>query len=409
MKHLQGKRILLGITGTKAAYKSAFLLRELIRVGASVRVLMTPAATRFIAPLTLSTLSKNEVFFETATDENWNNHVELGLWADAMLIAPLTAATLSKLASGQCDNMVVATYLSARCPVFLAPAMDLDMWQHPATRENVRRLESFGNHLLPVGYGELASGLVGEGRMAEPSDIVRHLDAFFAGEKDLAGKRVLVTAGPTYEPIDPVRFIGNHSSGRMGIALADAAARRGAEVLLILGPSHLSAGAAGIETVRVQTAQEMYQVAVARFPECDIAILSAAVADYRPRKAAGEKIKKTSEGLTLELVKNPDIAAALGKEKRPGQLLVGFALETENEQANALDKLERKNLDFIVLNSLKDQGAGFHNDTNKVTMLFRDNKLKEFELKSKVSVAEDILDEICRLPGHPAPSPTLRP
>lgn len=388
---------MLGITGSIAAYKAAYLIRLLIKAGAEVKVLMTPSATRFITPLTLSTLSKNEVLTEVSSGESWNNHVELGLWADVMLIAPLTATTLAKMATGNCDNIIVAVYLSARCPVFFAPAMDLDMWKHPATRANVDRLLSFGNHLIPVSYGELASGLVGEGRMAEPEDIGNYLDDFFQRTQDLNGKQVLITAGPTYEPIDPVRFIGNHSSGRMGIALAEAAARRGASVRLILGPSPLKPTDETIEVERVQTAEEMLTAATRFFPKADAAILAAAVSDYRPRLAASEKIKKNSGSLQLDLVKNPDIAAALGEQKKPGQHLIGFALETENEEANALAKLEKKNFDFIVLNSLKDEGAGFDHATNKVTIIHRGNKIKKFELKSKEAVAADILDELSAL------------
>jgi phosphopantothenoylcysteine decarboxylase/phosphopantothenate--cysteine ligase len=401
MTNLNGKRILLGVTGSIAAYKAAHLTRLLIKAGAEVKVLMTPSAVRFITPLTLSTLSRNDVLAEVSSGESWNNHVELGLWADAMLIAPLTATSLSKMAAGLCDNIIVAAYLSARCPVFFAPAMDLDMWKHPATRANVDRLLSYGNHLIPVAYGELASGLVGEGRMAEPEAIGRHLDDFFGASKNLEGKRFLITAGPTYEPIDPVRFIGNHSSGRMGIALAEAAARRGAAVHLILGPTRLKPPAAGVTVERVQTAEEMLEAAVSFFPKADVAILAAAVSDYRPHQAAREKIKKKTEKFQLSLVRNPDIALRLGKQKKPPQRLVGFALETENEEVNARAKLEKKNFDFIVLNSLKDEGAGFDHPSNKVTIIHRDNKIKNFELKSKAAVADDILDEVVMLFSSP--------
>lgn len=394
MANLTGKKILLGVTGSIAAYKAAFLVRLLIKAGAEVQVLMTKAGGSFISPLTLSTLSKRPVHTDISSEESWNNHVEMGLWADAMVIAPLTASSLAKMACGISDNVIAATYLSARCPVFFAPAMDLDMWQHPATQENVRRLQSYGNHLIPVGHGELASGLVGEGRMAEPEEIVAMLSRFWEKEQSLAGKKVMITAGPTYEPIDPVRFIGNRSSGKMGIALADAAARRGAEVSLILGPSRLSPQEKRVQSIPVQTADEMYQAARKAFQDADIVILSAAVADYRPRETATQKIKKTGDTLQMELVKTPDIAAALGREKRTGQLLVGFALETENELANAQSKLEKKNFDLIVLNSLQDAGAGFNYDTNKITILGKDNKIRKFELKSKLAVAEDILDEI---------------
>lgn len=397
MVNLRGKRIILGVTGSIAAYKSAYLTRALVKAGAEVRVVMTPSAAAFITPLTLSTLSKNDVYTDVVGGDGWNNHVELGLWADAMLIAPMTATTLAKTAAGLSDSMVVATYLSARCPVFFAPAMDLDMWQHPATRNNIDRLLSYGNHLIPVAYGELASGLTGEGRMAEPGDIIRHLDAFFASSNSLQGKRLLITAGPTYEPLDPVRFIGNRSSGRMGMALAKAAAKRGAEVHLLLGPSRLSTEINGVHIQRVQTAQEMYEAAVQRFPETDIAIMAAAVSDYRPAETATEKIKKKDGNMHLQLVRNPDIAAALGNRKKPGQLLIGFALETSDEQLHAEDKLIRKNFDFIVLNSLRDEGAGFDHDTNKVAIIFPGNKMKKFELKSKTAVAADILDEISAL------------
>jgi len=398
MSHLRGKRILLGITGSIAAYKSATLTRLLIKAGAEVRLLMTPAATAFITPLTLSTLSRNEVYTEVSSGGNWNSHVELGLWADVLLVAPLTATTLAKMANGLCDNMIVATYLSARCPVFFAPAMDLDMWRHPATKKNVEQLQRYGNHLIPVEHGELASGLVGAGRMAEPEDIISLLDKFFTRRQSFAGRHFLITAGPTYEPIDPVRFIGNHSSGRMGLALAEGAARRGAKVTLIMGPSALESEQAGLEMIRVQTAREMYQAARTHFPGADVAILAAAVSDYRPREAKEQKIKKQEqEDLQIELVKNPDIAATLGGEKEKDQLLIGFALETENEESNAREKLSRKNFDFIVLNSLAEKGAGFGYDTNKIAILYPDNKIKDFELKSKTAVAEDILDELSNL------------
>lgn len=393
MADLTGKKILLGITGSIAAYKSAFLTRLLLKSGAEVQVLMTRAATHFISPLTLSTLSKKPVHTDISSEDSWNSHVEMGLWADAMVVAPLTAASLARMAYGLSDNVITATYLSARCPVFFAPAMDLDMWQHPATLENVRRLQRFGNHLIPVGHGELASGLIGEGRMAEPEEIVAHLHNFWDTDLSLAGKKILITAGPTYEPIDPVRFIGNRSSGKMGVALADAAARRGAEVALILGPSRLSPRESKVRVVTVQTAEDMHQAALAEFGDTDIGILAAAVADYRPQQVSELKIKKTGDTLQLNLVKNPDIAASLGSIKRQGQLLIGFALETDDEMANAQQKLEKKNFDFIVLNSLQDEGAGFNYDTNKVTILGKRNKIRKFELKPKMAVAEDILDE----------------
>lgn len=394
MTNLQGKKILLGITGSIAAYKTAILTRLLIRQGAEVKVLMTPAAADFISPLTLSTLSRNPVFSEVSSPSGWNNHVEMGLWADAMVLAPLTATTLAKLAGGLADNILVAVYLSARCPVFFAPAMDLDMWRHPATQENVRRLLSYGNHLIPVGHGELASGLVGEGRMAEPEDISAYLDRFFARTQDLAGRHLLLTAGPTYEPIDPVRYVGNRSSGKMGVALAEAAARRGARVTLVLGPTRVRPRHPAIHTIDVDTAEEMYAAARKYFPDCDVAIWAAAVSDYRPSEAARQKIKKTTDTLTIELVKNPDIAASLGREKSRGQLTVGFALETQQGEANARSKLVRKNLDLVVLNTLEDEGAGFGHDTNRITIIGPDNKTRRFELKTKTAVAEDILDAI---------------
>ncbi len=397
MTKLSGKKILLGITGSIAAYKAAFLVRLLLKSGAEVQVLMTKAATSFITPLTLSTLSKKPVYTEVSSKKGWNNHVELGLWADAMILAPLTATTMAKLAHGICDNMIAAAYLSARCPVFFAPAMDVDMWHHPATQENVSRLQHFGNHLIPVEHGELASGLIGEGRMAEPEHIVAFLEDFFDTEPDLLGKKVLITAGPTYEPIDPVRFIGNRSSGKMGVAIAEEAAKRGAVVTLILGPSKVMPEHANIQLIKVETAQQMYEAALQHFPTADMGILCAAVSDYRPKEAALQKIKRQGENRTIELVENPDIAAALGTLKQANQLLIGFALETQNEEANAKSKIEKKNFDLIVLNSLNDPGAGFNVDTNKITLISRDNKMRKFELKSKTAVATDILNEIIPL------------
>jgi phosphopantothenoylcysteine decarboxylase/phosphopantothenate--cysteine ligase len=388
---MQGKKIILGISGSIAAYKAAILTRRLIKAGAEVQILMTPNAGEFISPLTLSTLSKRDVYSSVISEHGWNNHVELGLWADAMIIAPATATTLAKMANGICDNVLTATYLSARCPVFVAPAMDLDMWKHPATVRNLQLLDSYGVKQLPVGYGELASGLVGEGRMSEPEEIVAFLDNFFVQQADLKGKTILVTAGPTYEPIDPVRFIGNRSTGKMGVSIAEALADRGAEVLLVLGPSKLTPKNKNVKLFRVETAQEMYDVCVSNFEKCDAAILSAAVADYRPAEVALQKIKKKGETLDIQLIKNPDIAATLGQMKKRGQILVGFALETNDELENAKGKLERKNLDFIVLNSLRDAGAGFSGDTNKVTIVHRNNKIEKFELKSKDDVADDII------------------
>ncbi|MGK0363784.1 MAG: phosphopantothenoylcysteine decarboxylase/phosphopantothenate--cysteine ligase [Saprospiraceae bacterium] len=396
---MKGKKIILAVTGSIAAYKTAILTRLLIKAGAEVQVLMTDAAAKFITPLTLSTLSKRPVYQSVISEEGWNNHVELGLWADAMIIAPVTATTLGKLANGIADSMVVACYLSARCPIFFAPAMDLDMWIHPATTSNVQRLQSYGNHLIPVGHGELASGLVGNGRMAEPEEIILHLQEFFDKKTDFKNKKVLITAGPTHEPIDPVRFIGNRSTGKMGVAIAEELAERGAQVELVLGPSILKPKHANINTVRVQTAQEMYEACTSFFPQADAAIMSAAVADFRPKNAANQKIKKKpgQEEMTVVLEKTPDIAASLGKDKQDWQVLVGFALETNNGKEHAAGKLRRKNLDFIVLNSLTDKGAGFGHDTNKITIIRSDNKSREYELKSKTAVAVDIADELATL------------
>lgn len=394
---MKGKKIIVGVTGSIAAYKAATLVRLLVKAGAEVRVLMTPAAQQFISPLTLSTLSKHPVYSEIISESAWNNHVEMGLWADALVVAPLTASTLAKMAHGICDNILVAVYLSARCPVFFAPAMDVDMWAHRSTQDNVKRLFDCGNHLIPVGVGELASGLIGEGRMAEPEDIVATLAAHFQSADTLKGRKVMITAGPTYEPIDPVRFIGNRSSGKMGIALADEAAARGAEVTLILGPSYYRPQHPGVKTIAVQTADEMYEAALLHFPESDVAILSAAVADYRPQDTANQKLKKIADTLPIQLIKNPDIAAELGRLKTGKQLIVGFALETNDEIPNAQAKMEKKNFDFIVLNSLNDPGAGFVHDTNKISILHRNNKILHFELKSKTAVAADIIDEVATL------------
>ena len=394
---MNNKKILLGVTGSIAAYKAAFLTRLLIKEGAEVQVLMTQSATDFITPLTLSTLSKKAVFSEVSSEAGWNNHVDLGLWADAMLVAPATANTLAKLANGLCDNIISACYLSARCPVFVAPAMDLDMWVHPATLYNLERLQRHGAQVIPVGEGELASGLVGKGRMAEPEDIVAFLKNHFAKKEDLAGKNVMVTAGPTYEPIDPVRFIGNRSSGKMGVEIAKNLADRGAKVRLVLGPSKLNIEHPNIELVRVKTAQDMYDAAHAGFDKMDAAIMAAAVADYRPAEVAKEKIKKKDDDMKIVLEKTLDIAASLGKIKQKNQILVGFALETNNEVAHAQGKLERKNFDFIVLNSLQDEGAGFNHDTNKITIIHRGNKLTEFQLKLKSEVAIDIVNELAGL------------
>lgn len=390
-------RIILGISGSIAAYKAAHLTRLWAKQGVEVQVLMTRSATDFIAPLTLSTLSKRPVFSDVSSEAGWNNHVELGLWADALVIAPASANTLAKLANGLCDNILSAVYLSARCPVFVAPAMDVDMWHHPATRDNIARLQAHGVRVIPVGHGELASGLVGEGRMAEPEDIVSFVGQNLNRNKALSGKKALVTAGPTYEPLDPVRFIGNHSSGKMGIAVAEALAAQGAEVTLVLGPTDLKPANPAIGVVSIMSAQEMYEACAPRFPESDITVLAAAVADYKPRYFSGTKIKKKDNEMSLELDKTIDIAATLGKTKNAGQVFVGFALETNDEMQNAAAKLEKKNFDFIVLNSMRDAGAGFGHDTNKISILRRDGSRQEFGLKSKTEVARDIVAEIVGL------------
>jgi len=399
MSVLSGKKILLGITAGIAAYKTASLVRLFIKLGAEVKVIMTPASKDFITPLTLSTLSKNPVHstFYDKEDENelWNNHVDLGLWADYMLIAPATANTLSKMVNGTCDNLLLATYLSAKCPVFFAPAMDLDMYIHPSTKTSLKKLQSFGNLLIPATSGELASGLVGEGRMAEPEEIISFIENEILSTLPLRGKKVLITAGPTYEAIDPVRFIGNHSSGKMGFAIAKAAANLGAEVYLISGPSHQQIKHSFVHRVDVTSAEQMYTAAHTYFKDVDIAILSAAVADFKPTNIADQKIKKKDALLEIQLAPTKDILASLGAIKKH-QFLVGFALETTNELANAKEKLQRKNLDAIVLNSLQDKGAGFATDTNKITII--DTNLNEttFKLKSKVEVAKDIINEIIK-------------
>ena len=397
MSVLSGKKILLGITAGIAAYKTASLVRLFIKLGADVKVIMTPASKDFITPLTLSTLSKNPVHstFYDKEDENelWNNHVDLGLWADYFLIAPATANTLSKMVNGTCNNLLLATYLSAKCPVYFAPAMDLDMYIHPSTKNSLEKLQSFGNILIPATSGELASGLVGEGRMAEPEDIVSFIENDILSKLPLKGKKILITAGPTYEAIDPVRFIGNHSSGKMGFAIAKAAANLGAEVILISGPSHQQIQHSLVKRINVISADEMYNACHTYFKEVDIAILSAAVADYKPKNIADQKIKKKDTTLTMELTPTKDILASLGEIKE-NQFLAGFALETNNEIENAKSKLKRKNLDAIVLNSLQDKGAGFATNTNKITIIDKNLNEKPFELKSKVEVAKDIMNEI---------------
>lgn len=397
MSVLSGKKIVLGITAGIAAYKTTYLVRLFVKAGAEVKVVMTPSAKEFVTPLTLSTLSKNEVHssFKNEEDDNaqWNNHVELALWADLFVIAPATANTLSKMAHGTCDNLLLAVYLSAKCPVYYAPAMDLDMYQHPSTKATFKKLDSFGNIQIPATHGELASGLIGQGRMAEPEDILAFIETEIAKNLPLRGKKIVITAGPTYEAIDPVRFIGNHSSGKMGYAIADEAANLGAEVILVSGPSHVALKNSFVNKISVTSAKEMYVAVHEHFNTCDVAILSAAVADYRPATVASEKIKKKEGELTLQLEKTEDILASIGQLKT-NQFLVGFALETQNELENAKSKLEKKNLDLIVLNSLKDKGAGFKGDTNKVTFITKDNKVVPFSVKPKTEVAKDILQYI---------------
>lgn len=397
MSVLNGKKVLLGVSGGIAAYKSALLVRAFIKAGAAVQVVMTEKAKDFVTPLTLSTLSKNPVHssFTIEGDENavWTNHVELGLWADIMVLAPGTANTLSKMAKGTCDNLLLATYLSAKCPVYFAPAMDLDMYVHPSSTSTFDTLTSFGNVMIPATSGELASGLVGKGRMAEPEDIVQFIESHIINGLPLYGKRVLITAGPTYEAIDPVRFIGNHSSGKMGVELALCAATLGAKVDLVLGPSALSISHSSVKVHRVVSGQEMYDTVHTIYQDVDVAIAAAAVADYKPANVAAEKIKKKDDSLTINLVKTKDILASMGAIKE-SQFLVGFALETQNEQENALKKLRKKNLDAIVLNSLKDKGAGFKTKTNKITFIEKDGTVLPYDLKTKKEVAADIFDRI---------------
>ncbi len=390
---LQNKKILLGISGSIAAYKTAVLTRLLVRAGAEVRIVMTPAAKDFVTPLTLSTLSRNPVLADLTENDSWANHVMLGRWADVMLIAPLSCNTLAKMASGLCDNLLLAVYLSATCPVVVAPAMDEDMWLHGTTKRNLETIRSFNNHIIPVDNGELASGLTGEGRMAEPEAIVQWLNGFFLNRTELKGKKVLITAGPTYEQIDPVRFIGNYSSGKMGVAIAEEMQNRGADVTMVLGPSSVKVNT-GIKLVPVKTAEEMFTACEKIFPGCDIAVMSAAVADYTPVNNAREKIKKTGDELTVQLTKTKDILKTLGERKTNGQVLVGFALETNNETAYALDKLQTKNADMIVLNSLQDAGAGFGHDTNKITIFDKAGNTFPFDMKSKKNVATDIVNTI---------------
>ena len=400
---LKGKHIILGVTGSIAAYKAASLVRLLVKEGAEVKVVMTPLAKEFITPLTMATLSKNPILVDFYNPENgdWHSHVALGLWADLYLIAPASANTIGKMAAGIADNLLLTTYLSAKCPVVVAPAMDLDMYRHPATQRNLEVLRSYGNMIVEPESGELASGLVGKGRMEEPERIAEFVKEYFQGRQDLQGKKVLVTAGPTYEKIDPVRFIGNYSSGKMGFALAEELAGRGAEVVLVAGPVDLSVRHPAIRRLDVESAAEMRDAAVAEFPKCDAAILSAAVADFTPKTRTDEKIKRGKEDMRLELVPTHDIAADLGRMKRHGQVLAGFALETNDEENNALSKLRRKNFDFIVLNSLNDKGAGFGVDTNKVTIIDKEENKREYALKSKREVAGDIVDKLKEALGSP--------
>ncbi len=391
---LKGKKIVLGITGSIAAYKSCLIIRELIKRGAEVQVVITPAGKEFITPITLSALTQKPVVSEffSQRDGTWHSHVKLGLWADAMLIAPCTAATVGKMATGVADNMLVTTYLSMKAPVFIAPAMDLDMYAHPTTQQNMERLRSFGNHIIEPQSGFLASGLEGKGRMEEPAKIVDVLDAFFE-PKDLQGKHILITAGPTYEKIDPVRYIGNYSSGKMGFALAEECARRGAEVTLIAGPVNVQCSTLNVQRIDVESCRQMYEAAVEAFPSCHAAILCAAVADFRPAEVAAQKIKRVGEDMHIHLVPNPDIAAQLGQMKREDQLLVGFALETNDEEANAQKKLQKKNLDFIVLNSLRNEGTCFRSDQNQISIIAATGR-KDYEKKPKTQVASDIIDEL---------------
>ena len=392
---LKGKHIILGVTGSIAAYKAATLTRLLVKEGANVKVVMTPLAKEFITPLTMATLSKSPIMVDFYNPENgdWNSHVDLGLWADLYLIAPASANTIGKMAGGIADNLLLTTYLSAKCPVMVAPAMDLDMYKHPATQRNLKVLQSFGNIIIEPESGELASGLIGKGRMEEPERIVAFIADYFARQEDFKGKKVVVTAGPTYEKIDPVRFIGNYSSGKMGLAIAEEFAGRGAEVVLVCGPVNLKTSHPAIRRVDVESAAQMYEVTSKEFVNSDVAVLSAAVADFTPKEKADHKIKRGKDDLLLELLPTKDIAAELGRIKTASQLLVGFALETNDEEVNALSKMQRKNLDMIVLNSLNDKGAGFSVDTNKVTILDKAGKTV-YELKTKVEVAKDIVDQI---------------
>ncbi len=391
---LRGKKILLGITGSIAAYKAVMIVRLLVIGGAEVRIIMTPAAKDFVSPLTLSTLSKNKILIDLADEETWANHVMLGRWADVMLIAPMSCNTLAKMSIGICDNLLLAAYLSATCPVIVAPAMDEDMWLHRSTKNNIETLQSFGNHIISVAKGELASGLFGEGRMVEPEIIVNYIKEFFFRTEEFKNKKVLISAGPTQEPIDPVRFISNHSSGKMGIAIAEALYEKGADVHLVCGPINENVKYQGITVTRVVTALEMFNVCINEFESADIAIMAAAVADYSPLNISKQKIKKSDISFHIELTKTKDILQSIGALKTSKQIIVGFALETDNEEENALKKLNQKNADFIILNSMNDKDAGFGKDTNKITIFNKDGSVKAFEAKSKKEVADDIVDYI---------------
>jgi phosphopantothenoylcysteine decarboxylase/phosphopantothenate--cysteine ligase len=395
---LKGKKVLLGVTASIAAYKATYIVRLLKKLGASVRVIQTEASLDFVTPLVLSTLSENSVIIDVIDKDTkeWNSHVELGLWADYIIFAPLTAKSMSKMVEGNCDNQLIASYLSAKCPVYFAPAMDLDMYQHPSTQKNIKKLQEYGNVLIPVQYGELASGLVGEGRMAEPEDIINFILNDINKEKELFGKSCLVTAGPTHENIDPVRYIGNRSSGKMGSAIAEELAEKGATVTLVMGPSSIKSNHPNVNQINVTTADEMYEVVSQHFSESDISVFSAAVSDYKPKVVYKEKVKKLDDNWTVELEKNKDILMEMSLSKRENQFVVGFALETENEQENAINKLKKKKLDLIILNSTKDSGATFGFDTNKITIIEKDLKVREFDLKNKSEVAKDIVSAIIK-------------
>ena len=395
---LKGKKVLLGVTASIAAYKATYIVRLLKKLGASVRVIQTEASLDFVTPLVLSTLSENSVIIDVIDKDTkeWNSHVELGLWADYIIFAPLTAKSMSKMVEGNCDNQLIASYLSAKCPVYFAPAMDLDMYQHPSTQNNIKKLQEYGNVLIPAQYGELASGLVGEGRMAEPEDVINFILNDINNKKELFGKSCLVTAGPTHENIDPVRYIGNRSSGKMGSAIAEELAEKGANVTLVMGPSSIKSNHPNVNQINVTTADEMYEVVSQHFSESDISVFSAAVSDYKPKVVYKEKVKKLDDNWTVELEKNKDILMEMSLSKRENQFVVGFALETENEQENAINKLKKKKLDLIILNSTKDSGATFGFDTNKITIIEKDLKVREFDLKNKSEVAKDIVSAIIK-------------